>query len=323
MVAGPEAKLILIVDQFEEVFQADPAERDQFVEALAAIASGGRALVLFAARDDFYPDLRRIPALREALSRPFNVDPMTAEQLRDAIVKPAAAAGLNLDTDLVRRMLNDAGLLHASGEPTGADVGGQLPLVSHALRVMHDCGALTSKNYNKSGGIAGAVAETAKTAWTRLCQRGLDQVALGILVQLVRVDADRQDTRRRVDKPALLAATASGTTSGSAADDAAEALTILTDARLVTYVGTSVQITHEALLREWSQLCDAIDAERADHVIRQDIERRARQWDEAGRPPERLYRGTELQLAHRLVTKHQVATTTALTSRKPQISRNG
>jgi WD40 repeat protein len=298
------AKSVLIVDQFEEVFQADLRARARFIDVLvaAATASGtapAPALVVLSCRDDFYPQLRGVAQLTHAMDRPAHVDPMTIEQLTDAITGPAKIARKTLEPALLTHILHDAGVTHVNGEPTGATIGGQLPLISHALRVMSDRGALTSKAYNRAGGVAGAVRETADQAWRQLRAEGLDGVALEMLIRLVRVDADRHDTRLRLPKAALLAAVSHAGTAG-------RALTILSDARLVTATGASVEITHDALLREWQQLRDAIDSERADLSLRQDIERRARQWDDAHRPPDRLYRGTELLAARRVASKHRV-----------------
>ncbi|MDX6348560.1 MAG: hypothetical protein QOF84_3350 [Streptomyces sp.] len=310
--AAPDAdppRLLLVVDQFEEILQGEDTARRRFararfVDILAAAATPADnapapAIVVIAARDDFYHELRQIAALKQALNTPYNVDAMNAAQLTEAIREPARAAGINIAPDLIPRLLTDAGVT------SGGTIEGKLPLISHVLRVMNAAGPMTVRAYEEAKGIDGAVAHTANEAWARLRSDGLDSVALTMLVQLVNVgQAGGHDTRRQRGHEALIAAV--GRDDPQACERANRALGILSDARLVTLSGDTVSITHEALLRAWQQLRDAIDGERADLSLGQEIERRARQWDDARRPPDRLYRGTELLAARRVAEKHRL-----------------
>lgn len=294
----PGRQMILVVDQFEEIFQVDQAVRHRFVTALLAAATPrdagtSAAVVVIACRNEFYPDLRRIPSLKAALDAPFNLDPLTGETLTEAITEPARRAGITVGAGLVDRLLADAGV------SDGGMIEGKLPLISHVLRLMNQSGPMTVRAYERVGGIDGAVAHTAVQAWEELQREGLEATALSLLVQLVRVgDHPSHDTRRRLDR-AELPDPEDGRTG--------RALEILADARLVTIDEDTAQITHEALIRAWQRLRDTIDSERADHVQRQNIALRARQWDEAGRLPDQLLRGTVLADAHRVTDGDRAA----------------
>lgn len=289
--------MFLVVDQFEEVFTVDEDRRQRFVTALIDAATPratppgaepaeAAAVVVIACRNDFYPDLRRLAPLKPALDAPFNLDPLTGDELTEAIKEPARRAGITIGNDLVNRLLADAGVTD------GGTIDGQLPLISHVLALMNQSGPMTVRAYDRVGGLDGAVAHTATQAWERLQAAGVGETALALLVRMVRVgDHHGQDTHQRLDRHEVVPPEGGPT---------AHALDVLAAARLVTVGETTVQITHEALWREWPLLRDAIDSERTDHVRRQAIERSARLWDEAGRPDEQLHRGTLLTDAHRV-----------------------
>jgi WD40 repeat protein len=312
-VASPR-RLILVVDQFEELFQIQDCPRaksacDRFVETLAFAAtaqdnSSAPALVVLAARDDFFPRLRRLRPIKAALNAPYNLEPMTANQLTEAIREPARAAGITLAPDLIPRILADSGVTEDSDT-----VEGKLPLISHLLQVMNTAGPMTMRAYEDARGIDGAVAHTADQAWATLNTLGLGSLALNLLLHLVNVaGAGGQDTRRSRSRAELLdiAVHHEHSDDHNTRERVNRALGVLSDARLITLSAGTVSITHEALLRAWRRLRDVIDNERAELTLCQDIERRARQWVESGRPTDRLYRGTELHGAHRLTRRYRV-----------------
>ncbi|MCE0446668.1 hypothetical protein LT493_24810 [Streptomyces tricolor] len=100
--AEPADEHLLVVDQFEEVFTLcrDPAEREAFVASLlhAAQTPDSRCRVVLAVRSDFYTHCTRLPGLVAALADAHvPVGPMTTDELRAAIVRPAARAGLTVE----------------------------------------------------------------------------------------------------------------------------------------------------------------------------------------------------------------------------------
>lgn len=292
---GAGSRLVLVVDQFEEIFTLcdDEEKRGQFVQVLdAACRPGGAGLVLVAVRADFYGQCLEHPQLAEALqARSMVLGPMTAVELREAVTGPAKSAGLQLETGLTDLILRDLGV-HQCGHWKGAYNAGALPLLSHALLSTwqrRQSGKLTIAGYRAAGGIQRAVAETAERAWANLDQAG-QAAARRILLRLVRVGEDSQDTRRRCGRHELL----EQAPNTGAAD---RALGTLASARLLTLDAEWVGITHEALLHAWPRLRRWIDADREGNLLRQRMEEDARAWDLEGRDSSTLYRGARLDNA--------------------------
>ncbi|WP_018348270.1 caspase, EACC1-associated type [Longispora albida] len=280
----PGGRLLLVVDQFEELFTVcqDEEERRKFILAIRAVA-GDAALVVFGIRSDFYAHCLAHPDLAPALQdRPFTVPAMTLGQMRDTIEGPAQAAGLRLEPGLVDLLLHD--LRMGSGFGAGA-----LPLLSYALLLTWQArqyGTLTAAGYQATGGVWGAVTHQADTVYSRLDATGQRAMRL-MLLRMVSVGDGTEDTRRRVDL-AELAAEIPGV---------AFVRDQLAGARLITVDGDTAQISHEALLRAWPMLRGWLDADRAGLVIQQKLSEAAASWERGGREASSLYGGTQLQLA--------------------------
>ncbi|MDQ3761792.1 MAG: AAA family ATPase [Actinomycetota bacterium] len=305
--AGDNARLIVVVDQFEEAFTLCGSEqrRQLFVRALGAASTpevlGGiaPAMVVVGVRADFYSRCLGYPELAAALQdRQMVLGPMTAEELRKAVTSPAKAVGLKLEAGLVELMSQDLGV--SSGRAR-AGMGqqtydpGALPLLSHAVLSTwqrRESDTLTISGYRAAGGIHGAVAETAERAWAELDPAG-QAAARAVLLQLVRLGDDTKDTRRRATREDVLEQ------AGSRAA-AQQALEVLARARLVMLDARSVEITHEALLEVWPRLRSWIDEDRAGHLARQRLVEDAAVWDRNGRDPSLLYRGSRLENARHL-----------------------
>ncbi len=185
--AGPGARAVMVVDQFEELFRlCGKDERGAFISWLWRAAhgegpGGPAALAACAVRADFYPDCTRYPQIRQALQdTQVIVGAMSPEELREAITSPAEAAGLDIEPGLTDLLLSD---LHA-GYPSAAagtrnlasdDDAGRLPLLAHALRVtwqQRHGSTLTVDGYRAAGGIEHAIADSAEQ-----CFAGLDTAA--------------------------------------------------------------------------------------------------------------------------------------------------
>lgn len=293
MTAGePGRRLILIVDQLEELFTLcpDPGERTAFLRAVAAMArpaGDGRpgALVLLALRADFYGQAASHPELLDALrDHQVLMEPMTLDELRAAIARPAASAGLVLDGGLADVILHELGAVTDAEAATGA-----LPLLSHVLWAtwQHRAGTrLTVAGYRAAGGITKAIATTADQVYSALDEAARES-ARRMLLRLVRVGEDSADTARPVARSALL--------EGLPDADAAEvAIREFSTARLLTLDRDTVRISHEALLHAWPLLRDWLDADRDWLRARQQLSDDAITWDRAGRDPSLLYRGNRL-----------------------------
>jgi transcriptional regulator with XRE-family HTH domain len=162
----------IIADQFEELFApwVSEPERRCYLGALQALSEV--TLVVFGLRADFYGHALRYPELARSLQdRQIVVGPMTARQLRRAILEPAAKAGLDVEDGLAEVVLRDLRPPWDGPAPGAGHEVGALPLLSHALlatwqRRME--GRLTIAGYQASGGFSGAVAQSAEAVYGRL-----------------------------------------------------------------------------------------------------------------------------------------------------------
>ncbi len=297
-------RVVVVVDQFEEAFtlSSDENRLQVFVQALHVACTpavpGGTApaVVLVGVRADFYGRCLAFPELADALQdRQMVLGPMTSAELREAVSRPARAAGLQLEPGLIELMLRDLGVRSGRTQARagqGAYDAGALPLLSHALLATwqrRQAGKLTIAGYRSAGGIQGAVAATAERAWADLAPAA-QQAARPLLLRLVRVGEDTQDTRRRSTRHELVE---------QAANRAAgeEALEVLARARLVTLDAGSVEITHEALLQAWPRLRSWIDQDREGQLLRQRLEEDAATWAAQDSDSSLLYRGARLETA--------------------------
>jgi WD40 repeat protein len=279
-VAGDE-RLLLVVDQFEEVFTTcrDEAERAAFLATLtgAAQAADGYATVVVVVRADYYGHCAAEPGLAGLLAaNHVLVGPMDADELRRAVELPARRAHLRLEPGLADAMIGEV-----AEEPGG------LPLLSCALLEswQHRQGrTLTLAVYQQAGGVHGAVARLAERAWQQLDPD--DQaVARRILLRLAGPGEGEAVVRRRVPLDEL---TTAGGERGQAVLDA------LADQRLLTKGADTVEVAHEALLREWPRLRGWLEEDVQGRLLHRHLIGAAREWETAGRDPGELYRGARL-----------------------------
>ncbi|MFF4565544.1 hypothetical protein [Streptomyces sp. NPDC001435] len=278
----------LIVDQFEEIYTlcSDPAERDQFIDRLlTATDPAARLRVVIAVRADFLGRCAEHPGLTAALQDgSLLVGPMSRDELRAAVVRPAQVGGLIVERSLTARILDEV-----EGEP------GALPLMSHALlETWHrrKGRALTEEAYDAAGGLHGAVARTAESVFSRLTP-GQAGLARRILLRLVTPGDGTQDTRRPVTR-AELGANGPG--------DVATVLERLARARLITLDHDTVDLAHEALITAWPRLRGWIDSDRERLRAHRRLTEATQAWDALDRDPGALYRGTRLAAAEETFT---------------------
>lgn len=289
--------LLLVVDQFEEVFtatNADVAEQEAFLDALGELAAPANDTLRVVAgmRADFYPDALRWPVLASALQdNQVTVGPMTEDELWQAIVEPARLVGMDVENGLIDVLLRD---IAPAGALRGRRDTGALPLLSHALLATWEHGqrhTMSIANYLATGGIHGAIAKTAETIFTGLTEA--DQTLVRqLFLRLVHVGDHTPDTRRRVQLEAL---------TGGLDDDrdarTRELLGRYVDRRLITADVDGVEISHEVLLDSWPRLRDWIDTDRTGHRVHRRLTEAAQSWHDAQRDPDALYRGVRLEAA--------------------------
>lgn len=275
---------LLVVDQFEELFTLcqDPEERKAFIDNLMTASSpeaGGALRVVITLRADFYSHCADYANLREAISQHQEyIGPMSQEELRRAIEEPARQGKWLLESGLVDLLLRDI------GEEPGA-----LPLLSHALlETWHrrEGRWMTVRGYVESGGVKGAIARTAESVFTTLSEQE-QKLSRHIFLSLTELGEGTQDTRRRVLLDDLL----SGREDRSMLQDLVKKLA---DCRLVTTTETTVEVAHEALIREWPRLREWLNEDRATLRIVRRLSSAAQEWQQMGRDNGLLYRGARL-----------------------------
>lgn len=281
---GPEGRLVVAVDQFEEVFTlcSDDDERNSFIDALTrgAISSPERVVFVLTIRDDFYGRCAPYRELSELLiANHVLVPPMTGDELRRAIELPARRAGLRVEGGLV-----DALVEEVAEEPGG------LPLLSAALVELwqaREAGWLRMDAYERTGGVRGAVARLAEASYQQLDEPERE-VARRIFLRLAGIGDGDLVTRRRVQLSEFDVDTA---------PIAAGVLGRFTQDRLLTMSDSTVEVAHEALLREWPRLRGWLEEDAQGHQLRQHLTQAAKQWEASGRDASEVYRGARLSAA--------------------------
>jgi WD40 repeat protein/tRNA A-37 threonylcarbamoyl transferase component Bud32 len=279
-----DERILLAVDQLEELFTAcaDEAQRGAFLDMLSHAAADpqGRAIVAVAVRADFYGRFAGHPALADLLGgNHVLVGPMQASELRRAVELPAGRVGLKVEQELADALVDDV-----EGEP------GALPLLSTALLELwqkRQDNTLSAAVYRESGGVQGAVARLAEGTYARIPDEHRLLVR-AVMLRLVGEGEGDAAVRRRAPLAEF---------DLEYNQDAERVLGTLADSRLVTVSQGSVEVAHEALLREWPRLAEWIEEDAEGRRLRRHITQAATEWDEANRDQAELYRGARLAAA--------------------------
>jgi WD40 repeat protein len=313
--AGRGRRLLLIVDQFEQLFTQchDEEQRVAFLTALHAAATVGRgagdrpaALVVLVVRADFEARCAEYPLLAEAVQNRYLVTAMTERELRMVITEPAKKAGSHVDEDLVTVLRDDihsrvAGMTALEPGQGMAAPAGILPLLSHVLDTAWRARAgssLTVADYENAGGIERAVADSAKRAYKRLTP-AQKAAARTIFLRLTATSPYGTITADRATCAELLHGK-----NAAQAREVGAVLEAFTKERLLTLAADSVEISHEVLLRAWPLLRDKwLAGTEADRIVRTRLRAAASEWDRSGRDPAYLYAGTLLRDAATTVAR--------------------
>jgi WD40 repeat protein len=286
----------VIVDQFEAVFTlcSDETERGALISALCELAR--TRLVVLALRADFYGSAIAYPGLLRALQeRHVVLGPMTAEQVRRAVVEPARLARADVEESLVEVVLVDLAPREAADGQ--AHEPGALPLLSHAMLAAWEHsrgGTVTVADYLAGGGIRDALTQSAEHAYDSLTP-GQRLLSRRLLLRLVHVSDDLPPSRAPVPLSELR-----DTGAGSKAADGTDAdrvLDVFVRERMITVDADSAQFTHDALLSAWPRLRTWIEENAEALRARRRILEGARAWAEAGQEEAALWRGSQLMVA--------------------------
>jgi tetratricopeptide (TPR) repeat protein len=300
--AAGEPRLILLVDQLEELFtlsDTSAAESAAFVALLAALAGSGQVWVIATLRSDFYHRIDDIKGLRELMSgRQYSLPPPRPAELGEIVRRPAAAAGLDYESDEASGLGLDAIIAEAAAQDPAA-----LPLLSFALdelyrRDIADRGAdtLSVATYRRLGGLEGAIAERAE----EVCAALPATAVAAVLRELVTLREDQDEASARPALRAEIATTA----------EREQVAGALVTARLVVSTGTTtgpvLRLAHEALIRHWPRLRELIAADREFLRTRSRLQEDRVRWEVEGRsldlllpPGKRLAEGAEALSARR------------------------
>ncbi|MEU9796231.1 helix-turn-helix domain-containing protein [Streptomyces sparsogenes] len=267
------ADTYLIVDQFEEFFTLchDLIERRGFVEALlAARRPDSRLRVVLGIRADFYARCLEHPGLAAAIrDASLPMTRMNPAELREAIVKPAAARRLVVERALTARLAHDV-----------ADDGLALPLLSHALlETWHRRRGrtLTLDSYERAGGMRGAIAQSAEGVYARLDPSQADTARRIMLRMITPGEGNVTDTRRSTTRTELEATGKGG--------EANKVLETLARARLITLDATTATLAHESLISAWPRLRGWVEQDREKLRFQRWLTEAADAWEAVGRDP--------------------------------------
>ncbi len=281
---GQPENLLLVVDQFEEVFTAckDENERQAFINNLITAVlkeTAGPTILIMTLRADFYQHCAGFNNLRLMLEKhQAYIGPMTLDELRRAIEQPAAQDRWDFEPGLVDIMLRDI-----EDEP------GSLPLLSHALLETWEKRqgrTLTLQGYQEAGGVRQAIAKTADRVYDDLTPEQ-QIIAREIFLRLTELGEGTQDTRRRAALDELVP-------DPDHRLEVEKVLETLANARLVTTERDSAEVSHEALIREWPVLRGWLEEGREGLRIHRHLTEAAIEWGRMGKDPGELYRGARL-----------------------------
>jgi WD40 repeat protein/basic membrane lipoprotein Med (substrate-binding protein (PBP1-ABC) superfamily)/DNA-binding SARP family transcriptional activator/energy-coupling factor transporter ATP-binding protein EcfA2 len=289
-------RLLLVVDQFEELFTLcqDEGERTAFIANLLTAVdpdSAGPTTVVVTLRADFYAHCAQYPQLRQQLAKHQEyIGPMSSEELRQAIEEPARQGAWEFEPGLVDLILRDV-----RGQP------GSLPLLSHALLETwrrRRGRILTLKSYAESGSVHGAIARTAETIYQQGLNDAQQAIARQIFLRLTELGEDAPETRRRAQTSELLP-------SIDQRPEVKAVLEKLVAARLVTVSEDYAEVSHEALIREWPTLRGWLEEDRQGFMLHRQLTEAALTWESMERDESILYRGARLASALEWSQEHQ------------------
>ncbi|MER7477931.1 trypsin-like peptidase domain-containing protein [Streptomyces sp. NPDC126510] len=271
-------RLLVVLDQFEELLARDAAAVDELAGVLFGGTLPDTVRVLTTLRADFLGAVLDHPRLGPAFGgqQTYALGPMHPDQLRDIVTLPVdAVPGVRYEPHLVDRIIEDTG-----AEP------GALPLLGFALDQLwreqqQTQGRLTHEAYEKIGGVAGALHDHLVKVWNAHVPDSYEEAARRLFTQLIRVPLESAGVTRRMVTRAEL--------------DEAEwwvAQQLATTRLLVTgrdAEGTeTVELAHEALISSWDRLAEWAAEDRSFLVWRESLRHDRSRWDEGGRPPELL-----------------------------------
>ena len=288
--AGGE--LLLVVDQLEELFTlAGEVEQRAFLDGLthALGVADSRLRVVATLRADFYDRPLRFESFGSAVGdATVPIAAMSAAELEAAIVDPAERVGGRVEPALAAELVG--AVLH---EPAALP---SLQFTLYELAARSPDRNLTMTAYRELGGVDAAIAARAEELYRSLDDEARDGVRR-LFERLVMVNAEGESTRRRALRTELAAA--AGRPTGEVLDE----IEVWAQARLLTLDRhpesrePTVEVAHEALLREWPRLRTWLEEDREEIVALGHLREASASWDGLDHDAGALYRGARLDSA--------------------------
>jgi WD40 repeat protein len=236
-------------------------------------------------RADYTGHLALYPEFAELLAQNLVlVGPMAPDELRRAIELPARRVGLRVESALVEALVGEV-----AEEPGG------LPLLSTALVELwlaRDDGWLRMHDYERTGGVRSAVGRLAEASFGHL-EGEEREAARAVLLRLVGQGEGEATVRRRV-----------AVSEFDRTPQVDAVLSRFIQDRLLTASDGTVEIAHEALIREWPRLRAWLEEDVQGRQIRAHLTQAAKQWEERERDQAELYRGTRLSVILDWAARH-------------------
>jgi DNA-binding SARP family transcriptional activator/ABC-type glycerol-3-phosphate transport system substrate-binding protein len=283
-----QSQLLLVIDQFEELYtQVDDATATRFIDELVDLvtASGTRVHVVITLRADFYDRPLRHRRLGELLRDGTEViTPMSVEELEAAITGPAASVGVEVDAAVVAEMVGDV-----------VDRPGALPLLQYTMTELFDSRdgrTITSAAYRAGGGVTRMLARRADSLLAGLGADGVE-TARQVFLRLIAYDDEGGAASRRRALVGELEELERRGTVQRVLDTFGRHRLLSFDRDPVTR-GPTVEISHEALLSEWSMLRGWLEDARDDLRTHRHLVVEMNAWMAADRSADYLLRGGRL-----------------------------
>ncbi len=277
--------LLLVADQFEELYTLcrDGSERQEFLACLLEAVNYKPSFTLvLTLRADFLGYALSYRPFADALQNAdVKLGPMNRQELQDAIAKPAQKQGVKMEQGLIERILDAVG-----EEP------GNLPLLEFALTQLWEKqtnGKLTHAAYDAIGGVEQALSNHAEEVYGQLSAKEQKQ-AQRIFIQLVRPGEGTADTRRQATRTEV------GEENWGLVKRLADERLVVSDRKKTAGEAEeeTVEIVHEALIREWSRLRQWMKDDRAFRLWQERLRAVMHYWETANQDEGALLRGSLL-----------------------------
>ncbi|MGB6295664.1 MAG: pentapeptide repeat-containing protein [Rivularia sp. (in: cyanobacteria)] len=281
----PNKRFLLVVDQFEELYTQcqDKEQQQHFIDTLLLAINQRSITLVFTLRADFYSYVLSYrpfsDTLQEITFKPLGL--MSREELLTAIEQPAKKLEVTLQTHLTERIFNDVGQ-----EP------GNLPLLEFALTQLWDKqknDKLTHQAYDEIGGVKQALVKHTEEVYKKLSEAQKQQ-AQRIFLSLIRLGETTEDTRRVATREEI------GNQNWDLVRFLAGSETrLLVTGRKDKSGEETVEVVHEALIREWTTFRKWVNENREKLIQKRKIELAAVEWKEKNKLNGYLLQGRKLE----------------------------